>query len=380
MKRPDTRLSALKNVKRIVIKIGSRVLASTRQGLDSRRMGGIVREIAELHRRGYEIVIVSSGAIVAGMKELGLNDRPKGISLKQAAASVGQSKLIQLYERFFRRMGIRVAQILLTREDMADRRRFLNSRNTLLALLSYRVIPVINENDTVAVDEIRFGDNDLLSGLVTNLVDADILVILSDIDGLYTADPSIDSTATLIPLVEEIDRHIESIAGGSITVEGTGGMASKVEAARKVSEFGIPTIIMNGNIRGLLRKALEGYEIGTLFLPKRLRLTSRKHWIAHALPTSGYLVLDRGAMDALIERGKSLLPSGIIRIKGEFDTGDAVVCEDEAGRPFAKGLTNYSSRELEKIKGKKTGEIAAILGYKDYDEVIHRDNLVVFLP
>lgn len=378
MKVSDTRISALKDIRRIVIKIGSRVLASTRQGLNAQRIRRIVREISELHQRGYEIVIVSSGAIVAGMKELGLNNKPKGISLKQAAASIGQSKLIQIYERLFRGTGIKVAQILLTRDDMADRRRFLNSRNTLLTLLSCRVIPVINENDTVAVDEIKFGDNDLLSGLITNLVDADILVILSDIDGLFTADPSVDPAATLIPVVGEIDRQIESIAGESSTIEGTGGMASKVEAAKKVSEFGIPTIIMNGNVPGLLGRALEGYEIGTLFLPKSSRLTSRKHWIAHALPTSGRLILDHGAKDALLTRGKSLLPSGIIGIKGEFETGDAVACEDETGRAFAKGLTNYSSREIDRIKGKKTGEIAAILGYKDYDEVIHRDNLVVF--
>ncbi len=376
MKLSDTRISMLKDVRRIVIKIGSRVLASTRQGLNAQRIRRIVREISELHQRGYEIVIVSSGAIVAGMKELGLNNKPKGISLKQAAASIGQSKLIQLYERLFRGTGIKVAQILLTRDDMADRRRFLNSRNTLLTLLSCRVIPVINENDTVAVDEIKFGDNDLLSGLITNLVDADILIILSDINGLFTADPSVDPAATLIPVVGEINRQIESIAGESSTIEGTGGMASKVETAKKVSEFGIPTIIMNGNVPGLLGRALEGYEIGTLFLPKRSRLTSRKHWIAHALPTSGRLILDHGAKDALLTRGKSLLPSGIIGIKGEFETGDAVACETV--RAFAKGLTNYSSREIDRIKGKKTGEIAAILGYKDYDEVIHRDNLVVF--
>ena len=378
MKISNTRVTALKNIKRIVIKIGSRVLASTREGINSRRMRRIVREITGLHQSGYEIVIVSSGAIVAGMKELGLNNKPKSIPLKQAAASIGQSKVIQLYERLFRESDIKVAQVLLTREDIANRRRFLNSRNTLLTLLSYDVVPVINENDTVATDEIRFGDNDNLSGLVTNLIDADVLVILSDIDGLFTADPTVNPGATIIPVVEEIDKDIESIAGGSITIEGTGGMLSKVETAKKVAEYGIPTIIMNGNVPGLLGKALDGYEAGTIFLPKKSRLTSRKHWIAHALPASGCLILDNGARDALLLKGKSLLPSGVTGIQGDFDIGDAVTCEDATGKAFAKGLTNYNSKEIAKIKGKKTGDIMAILGYKDYDEVIHRDNLVVF--
>lgn len=378
MKVSEIRASAVKGVKRIVIKIGSRVLASTGQGINSRHIKRIAGEIAGLHQRGYEIVIVSSGAIVAGMKELGLNDRPKAIPLKQAAASIGQSKLIQLYERSFRDFHIKVAQILLTRDDMAERRRFLNSRNTLLTLLAYGVIPVINENDTVAIDEIRFGDNDLLSGLVTNLVDADILMILSDINGLFTADPAINPGATLIPTVEEIDRHIESIAGNSKSIEGTGGMLSKVETAKKVVEYGIPVIIMNGNKPALMEKALEGFDVGTVFLPRKSRLTSRKHWIAYALPTSGRLILDDGARDALLQKGRSLLPSGIAGIEGEFEAGDAVTCEDTTGKVFGKGLSNYSSGEIVKIKGKKTGEIISILGYKDYDEVIHRDNLVIF--
>lgn len=378
MKVSDIRVAALKDVRRIVIKIGSRVIASTKQGLNHQRMKRIVREVAELHQKGYEMVVVSSGAIVAGMKELGLNNKPKGISLKQAAASIGQSKVMQMYERLFSESDIKVAQILLTRDDIADRRRFLNSRNTLLALLSYSVIPVINENDTVAVDEIRFGDNDLLSGLVTNLVDADILLILSDISGLFTEDPAVNPEARLIPVVKDIDEDIEFIAGDSITIEGTGGMASKVETAKKVSEYGIPTIIMSGNLSGLLGKAIDGFEVGTLFLPRKSRLTSRKHWIAYAIPTCGGLVLDNGARDAILLRGKSLLPSGITGIEGEFEAGDSVTCEDETGKVFAKGLTNYGSRDIVKIMGKKTGEIAGILGYKDYDEVIHRDNMVVF--
>ena len=279
MKLSDTRAAVLKDIRRIVIKIGSGVIASTTRGFNTQRVRRIVREIAELREAGYEVVIVSSGAIVAGMKELGLSDRPKALPIKQAAASVGQSKLIQMYERGFSRFGIKVAQILLTRDDISVRGRFLNARNTLITLLSYGVIPVINENDTVAVDEIKFGDNDLLSGLVTNLIDADMLIILSDIDGLFTSDPAVNPEAALIPVVEEIGKDIESVAGDSSAIEGTGGMASKVETAKKVSEYGIPTIIMNGKAPGLLGKALKGFEVGTIFLPKRPRLTSRKHRI-----------------------------------------------------------------------------------------------------
>jgi len=377
VKTSDIRAALLKDVRRIVIKIGSRVLASSARGLNTRRMKSIVKEIATLRQDGYEVVIVSSGAIVAGMKELGLSNKPKGIPLKQAAAAIGQSKLIQMYERNFSCFGIKAAQILLTRDDITDRRRFLNARNTLITLLSYGVVPVINENDTVAIDEIRFGDNDLLSGLVTNVIDADLLIILSDIDGLFTADPSIHPGARLIPTVEDINKDIETSAGDSRTIEGTGGMASKVQAAKKASGYGIPAIIMNGKKTGLLIRAMKGCNVGTIFLPKKSRLTSRKHWIAYALPASGHLILDNGAKDALLLRGRSLLPSGILDIKGHFEAGDAVTCEDEQGAAFAKGLANYSAREIEKIKGKKTGEIAAILGYKDYDEVIHRDNLVI---
>lgn len=377
MKQSETRINLLRGVRRIVIKIGSRVLASSTRGLNTRRIKSIAKEIAALRQLGYEVVIVSSGAIVAGMKELGLSNKPKGIPLKQAAAAIGQSKLIQMYERNLSCFGIKAAQILLTRDDITDRRRFLNARNTLITLLSYGVVPVINENDTVAIDEIKFGDNDLLSGLVTNVIDADLLIILSDIDGLFTADPSIHPEARLIPIVEDINKDIETSAGDSRTIEGTGGMTSKVQAAKKASGYGIPAIIMNGKKTGLLIRAMKGCDVGTIFLPKKSRLTSRKHWIAHALTTSGHLILDNGAKDALLSRGRSLLPSGILDIKGHFEAGDAVTCEDEHGKAFAKGLANYSAREINKIKGKKTGDIAAILGYKDYDEVIHRDNLVI---
>src|SRR3990172_6815162 len=274
MKPSDIRVALLKDIRRIVIKIGSRVLASSTRGLNTQRIRRITKEIASLRQEGYEVVVVSSGAIVAGMKELGLSNKPKGIPLKQAAAAIGQSKLIQMYERNFSKFGIKAAQILLTRDDITDRRRFLNARNTLITLLSYGVVPVINENDTVAIDEIKFGDNDLLSGLVTNVIDADLLIILSDIEGLFTADPTIHPGAKLIPLVEEINKYIEAIAGDSMTIEGTGGMASKVETAKKASGYVIPVIIMNGKRPGLLVKALKGFDVGTIFLPNKSRLTS----------------------------------------------------------------------------------------------------------
>lgn len=377
MKISPKRFSYLKDVKRLVIKIGSKVLSS-RGGLDTKNMNHLIAEIVRLHQHGKEIIIVSSGAIVAGMKELGLSSRPKNLPLKQAAAAIGQSKLIQMYEELFRKHRIKVAQILLTREDMAERRRFLNSRNTILKLLSYRIIPVVNENDTVSVDEIKFGDNDFLSALVASLIDADILLILSDVDGLFTADPAVDPDATLVSVVEKIDKSIEVLASDSISIEGTGGMISKVESARKASEYGIPAIIINGRSPGLLFKALEGYEVGTFFLPDKSPLPRKKHWILHSIPVRGRLVIDNGAREALLKSGKSLLPAGILSVKGEFDTGEAVICSDKSGKDIAKGLVNYSSREIDRIKGKKTGEIASILGFKDYDEVIHRDNMVVF--
>ena len=370
------RLSYLKDVKRLVVKIGSRVI-SDEMGLNISHMEALISDMVDLHRKNKEIIIVSSGAIVAGMREMGLSVQPKDLSIKQAAAAIGQGKLMEVYRKLFETYGIRVAQILLTREDMIERKRFLNSRNTILKLLEWGIIPVVNENDTVSVEEIRFGDNDLLSALVASLIDAELLLILSDIDGLFTEDPSINPEARLIPWVDKIDEHIESIAGDSISIEGTGGMRSKIEGARKAVESGIPTIIINGKIPGLISKVLEGYKAGTFFSPCRLPISRRKHWILHTLPVRGRLIIDDGATEAILEKGKSLLPAGIIHVSGNFDAGDAVICMDKNGREIAKGLVNYTSREIDRIKGRKTGEIISILGFKDYDEVIHRDNMVI---
>lgn len=364
-------------MKRIVVKIGSNILADEKEGLDTKRISSLARDISELQDRGYDPVIVSSGAIAAGMKKLGLKEKPKDVKLKQAAAAVGQSSLMWAYERSFGDCGKKVAQVLLTRDDFSDRKRYINSKNTLLTLLSYRIVPIINENDTVATDEIKFGDNDHLASLVANLIEAERLIILSDVDGLYTEDPRHSVNATLIDYVEEITQEIEKRAGGTGSIVGTGGMYSKILAAKRAVNDGITVNIISGRKDGLLVSLIESKKTGTLFKPKKERLSSRKGWIAYGSRSKGGLILDDGAVKALVEGGKSLLPSGIVSVEGIFDTGDAVYCLDTKGKRVAKGLVNYSSSEIRKIKGRKTSEIEKILGYKYSDEAIHRDNLVL---
>lgn len=364
-------------MKRLVIKIGSNILADGREGLDTKRISSLAKDVSALIGKGHDIVIVSSGAVAAGMRQLGLKGRPKDIKLKQAAAAIGQSHLMWAYERSFGEHGRKVAQVLLTREDLADRKRYINSKNTLLTLLSYKVVPIINENDTVATDEIKFGDNDYLASLVSGLVEAERLIILSDVEGLYTEDPRHNPKARLIEYVEEITPELEEKAGGAGSMVGTGGMYSKILAAKRAVSYGIPVHIISGRREGLLVLLLEGKRLGTLFEPKEEKLSSRKGWIAYGSRAKGNLVIDEGAVKALIEGGKSLLPSGIISVDGGFDIGDAVYCIESKGNRIAKGLTNYSSSEIEKIKGKKTPEIEKILGYKYSEEVIHRDNLVL---
>ncbi|MBI3803751.1 MAG: glutamate 5-kinase [Nitrospirae bacterium] len=366
----------LQKHRRLVIKIGSSLIASPEKGLREERLSEIAEEVAALRGDGYEIFLVSSGAILCGMEKLGLARRPKTIPLKQAAAAVGQSRLMWAYEKHFEPYRIKVAQVLLTREDIADRKRFINARNTLMTLLEHQVLPIINENDTVTIDEIKLGDNDNLASQVTHLVDASLLIILSDVDGLYTADPRKIPDATLIPLVEEVTPAIERIAG-SAGASGTGGMATKVQAAKQVAAYGVTTLIVNGTLRGSMRRAFQGEEIGTLFLPKSVRLSSKKHWIAHSLKIKGEVVLDPGAVEAVLKKGKSLLPSGIREISGKFEVGDAIRCLTPDGKEIAKGLTNYSSSEMMLIKGIHSSQIEKVLGYKSTDEVIHRDNLVI---
>ena len=371
---------SLMRVRRVVVKVGTRVLASTESGLEEGRLRRLARQVAAFRKQGREVLLVSSGAIAAGLAKLGLHRRPRAMPAKQAAAAVGQSRLMWAYEKAFSRHGLTVAQVLLTRDDLANRRRFLNARATLQTLLAQGVIPVINENDTVAVEEIRFGDNDTLAALVTNLIEADLLVILSDVDGLYTADPRKDPAARLIPVVERVTPEVLAMAGEARTQEGTGGMLSKVLTARRVARSGLPTVILNGTRGQALSRLLAGRPAGTLFLPTETRLTSRKHWIAYTLRPKGRVVVDEGARRAVVERGKSLLPSGLLRVEGHFGIGDAVVCADERGRVFAKGLANYSSAEMARLCKVKTSQIQDVLGYTYTDEIIHRDNLVVLEP
>jgi glutamate 5-kinase len=372
------RNEVLTQARRIVVKVGSSLVSSREAGLEPERIDRLAEDLAALRTAGREILVVSSGAIVSGIKKLSLKEYPKSLPVKQAAAAVGQSRLMWAYEKSFERLGIKVAQILLTHQDLADRRRFLNARHTLTALIDFQVVPIINENDTVAVDEIRVGDNDTLAAEVAHLVDADLLVILSDIDGLFTEDPRKNPSAELIPLIAEITDDIERRSGVSNTFGATGGMATKVRAAKKVGEYGVATLIVNGQRPGLLPQILSGSNPGgSLFLAKARRMNSRKHWIAYTLRARGAITLDAGAVDALTKRGKSLLASGIVTVTGTFEAGDPISCLDPDGKEFAKGLVNCSSDTLMKIKGLKTAEIQQRIGPQEYEEVIHRDNLVI---
>ncbi len=353
------------------------MIASHRQGLDETRMKGIAAEVAALRQEGREVLLVSSGSILCGMEKLGLPCLPETVPMKQAAAAVGQSRLMWAYERFFERFEIKVAQILLTGDVVADRKRFINARNTLMTLLQYRILPIINENDTVTVDEIKLGDNDHLAAQVTYLVDASLLIILSDVNGFYTEDPGKNPNAVLIPMVETVTPKIREMAGKEGAFGGTGGMATKVKTAEKVSAYGVATLILNGTVPGLMRRAVHGEVLGTLFLPKPARLSSKKHWIAHSLKTKGALTLDRGAVEALLKKGRSLLPSGICSVSGKFGVGDAILCLSPEGKEVARGLTNYNASEMMRIKGIHSSRIEKVLGYKATDEVIHRDNLVI---
>lgn len=364
------------HVKRIVIKIGSGVLSSG-DDLDFERIATICDDVRQLRQRGYEIVLVSSGAVAAGKAALGIQGRPQTIPLKQAAAAIGQNRLMQAYNDALRPFDLKAAQVLLTRDDLANRRRYLNARNTLMTLLDYNIVPIINENDTVVVDEIRFGDNDNLSAMATNLVEAQLLVILSDVDGLYDKDPRFAPDARLISEVERLTPEIEAMAGDGATLHGTGGMVTKLKAAKRATLFGAGTAIINGRTPHNLLHLFDGHELGTYFLPARDPMAARKHWIAFTKKPRGKLLLDEGAQKAVIESGKSLLPSGIHQIEGSFERGDAVRLCGLSGREFAKGVTNYNSAELTRILGRKTKEIEGILGYKYGDEVVHRDNLVI---
>lgn len=373
------RREMLKKVRRLVLKVGSRVLTSKGKTLSLEVFDRLAREVAGAKKAGFEVILVSSGAIAAGMGRLGMAEKPKTIPQKQAAASIGQSALMWNYERAFSCYGEKVAQILLTGDDLSSRNRFLNARNTLLALLDLGVIPIINENDTVAVEEIKVGDNDNLSALVTNLACADLLVIWSDIDGLYDRDPRLYKNAKLIPVVPHVTAELEKKATGTLSPISIGGMVTKLQAARKAALFGVPTILANGTKGETLDKILKGEEVGTLFTSEVNKLNSRKHWIAFTLRPLGKLIVDDGARKAILQRGKSLLPSGILGAEGKFSRGDPVSLVDPRREEFARGLVNYSAVEIMKIKGLKSQEVEIRLGYKYGDEIIHRDDLVCHL-
>jgi len=374
---PADRRDWLAHAKRVVVKVGSGVLSRGGISLHRPTMAGLASALAGLRTRGMEVILVSSGAILAGMEALGLTERPRDLPLKQATAAVGQSHLMRAYEEAFQPCGQRVAQILLTREDLRHRGRYLNARNTFFTLLRLGIVPIVNENDTVAVQEIQFGDNDTLSALVANLAEADLLVILTDTEGLFTADPRRDPSARLIPLVRPQDAVTSFCAEEAGSAAGIGGMSSKVLAARRATTAGIPTVVASGLKEGVLEAILRGAEAGTFFVPSRSRMQSRKRWLAFASVPRGGIVVDAGARRALVSGGKSLLPSGIRTTRRSFRAGDVVSLVDPEDREFARGLANYSRDEVEKIKGLKSHEIAAVLGHKPYDEVVHRDNLVV---
>lgn len=367
----------LETVKRVVVKIGSRVLTDDDGALDMAVIGRICSELAALRKQGRQVVLVSSGAIAAGRSELGLTEKPKTIPQKQAAAAIGQTRLMRAYEEAMQPHDLKVAQVLLTSEDLANRKRFLNARATVDTLLGFGIIPVINENDTVVVDEIKFGDNDNLSALVTNMAEADLLLILTDIEGLYSADPRTDPGAQLIREVRSVTREIERMAGGSASSVGTGGMATKVAAAKKAARNGAPTIMLPGKREGIITAAMGGAEVGTVFLPAAAGLNRRKHWLAYTLKPAGRITVDDGARDVLQKKGKSLLPSGITRVEGRFERGGCVRICGLDGKEFARGLADYSVSEIARLAGHKSCEIEDILGYRYGDVIVHRDNLVV---
>jgi glutamate 5-kinase len=373
----EVRTGVVRDAKRVVIKVGSAVLANGGIGLHRPTLERICQELSSLRQEGREVILVSSGAILAGMGRLGLRERPGSIPLKQAAAAAGQTLLMRHYEEAFDPYGQTVAQLLLTQEDFRSRVRYLNARNTLFTLLHLGVLPVINENDTVAVEEIRFGDNDNLSVLVATLVGADLLVILTDLDGVYTADPRKDSDARLIPRVSRRSDEVSFWAGGPGSGLGTGGMETKVDAARRAAASGIPTIVANGLVEGILSRVLRGEEVGTLFEASPSRMRGRKRWLAFASQPRGRITVDSGAREALIRGGRSLLPSGVVSASGGFEAGEVVSLCGLDGAEFARGVANYDAEQVERIKGVRTDRIEKALGSRPFDEVIHRDNLVI---
>ena len=372
---PTEQRAALADVKRIVVKVGSSTISDGAR-LNEAALDGLVHDLALVKQDGVEVILVTSGAIAAGWPQLGLKQRPQTLPRLQAAAAVGQIQLMAAYKERFRNYGQRIALMLLTRDDFSNRKRYTRMNDTLRALLHLDVIPIINENDTVAVDEIKVGDNDTLSAYVTNLAQAQLLVILSDQAGFYTADPRYDPHSELIHTVPTISDEIWEAAGQAGTTSGTGGMVTKLRAADIVTGSGEMMVMAHGQEPLVVTRLLKGELLGTLFLPNS-RISGRKRWIAYSRPPKGRIFVDNGARDAVVQGGKSLLPAGIRRVEGSFNYSDTVSCFTEDGAEFARGLVNYSAAETTKLAGKHTKDIEKILGYRDYDEIIHRDNLVL---
>ncbi len=367
----------MQHLRRIVVKVGSTTLSTTTGRLDEKQVKSLVGQMAGLYREGVELVLVSSGAIASGMESLGMRERPADIPGMQAAASVGQGKLLHLYSQFFAEYAIEVGQVLLTQYDVTHRTQYLNARNTLDRLLQLGVVPIVNENDTVAVDEIKFGDNDTLAALVAGLIKADLLVALTDIDGLYTADPKKDPEAELIPRVDRITPAIEKIAAKTESELSVGGMETKIKAAKIAMTSQVGMVIANGRTRNVLNHIYRGREVGTFFAPLERKVPSSKHWIAFGDKVSGRITVDDGAREALLHKNKSLLPAGVIRCEGDFGVGDTVEVADKKGWVFARGKTNFDCAEAKRIKGMQTKDAAKTLGERYCKEVIHKDCLVI---
>ncbi len=369
--------SIIRQTQRVIVKVGPSLVTNEGRGLDHAAIAKWADQIAHLRRMGKQVVLVSSGAVAEGMLRLGFERRPVAIHELQACAAVGQMGLAQIYETSFRAHDLRTAQVLLTHADLADRERYLNARSTLFTLLELGVVPVINENDTVVTDEIKFGDNDTLGALVANLIEADALIILTDQRGLYTSDPRKNPDATFVHEAKAGDPALEAMAGGAGSGIGSGGMLTKILAARRAASSGAHTVIAWGREDQVLVRLAEGEAIGTQLTAQTAQLTARKQWMADHLKTAGQVTLDAGAVQKLLEEGKSLLPIGVTDVGGDFGRGDVITCVDATGKAIARGMSNYASAEVKRIMRKPSSEIAAILGYVEEVELIHRDNLVL---
>ncbi|MBT3030862.1 MAG: glutamate 5-kinase [Candidatus Thiodiazotropha endolucinida] len=363
--------------KRWVIKIGSALLTADGKGISHGVLAGWVEQMAALRHAGHEILLVSSGAVAEGMSRMGWSNRPHNLNELQAAAAIGQMGLVHAWEACFQKYGLHTAQILLTRNDLDDRSRYLNARSTLRTLLELGVVPVVNENDTVTTDELRFGDNDTLAALVANLIEADLLVLLTDQEGLFDADPRFNPSASLIHETRVDNPQLDTVAGGSVGGLGLGGMVTKVRAARLAARSGTGTVIASGLRNRVVEAISRGETVGTLLVPVQEPQAARKRWLAGQLQPRGSLVLDDGAVRVLREQGSSLLAVGVSRVNGDFARGEVVVCLDRAGSEVARGLVNYNAQETLRIMGKPSHRIEELLGYVDEDELIHRDNLVL---